>query len=92
MDTSSSGAPADSPPRVAAHDAHVSPNAKLGLGLFGVYLLLYVGFMGIAAFKYELFASTPLGGVNLAVLYGMGLIVAALVLALLYMVLCKRGE
>ena len=74
----------------AAHDAHVSPNAKLGLGLFVVYLLLYFGFMGIATFKYEWFASTPIGGVNLAILYGMGLIVAALVLALIYMVLCKR--
>ena len=90
MDSSSSG-PSD-PPQLAAHDAHVSPNAKLGLGLFGVYVLLYVGFMGIAAFKYEWFASTPLGGVNLAVLYGMALIAAALVLALLYMVLCKRDQ
>jgi uncharacterized membrane protein (DUF485 family) len=90
MDSSTSG-PSD-PPQLAAHDAHVSPNARLGLGLFGVYLLLYVGFMGIAAFKYELFASTPFGGVNLAVLYGMALIVAALVLALVYMKLCKRDE
>jgi uncharacterized membrane protein (DUF485 family) len=74
----------------AAHDAHVSPNAKLGLGLFAIYCLLYLGFMGIATFKYELFGSTPFGGVNLAILYGMGLIVAALVLALVYMKLCKR--
>jgi uncharacterized membrane protein (DUF485 family) len=85
-----SGAPSD-PNQRAAHDAHVSPNAKLGLALFAVYCLLYLGFMGIAAFKYELFGSTPFGGVNLAILYGMGLIVAALVLALVYMMLCKRG-
>ncbi len=74
----------------AAHDAHVSPNARLGLALFAIYCLLYLGFMGIAAFSYELFGSTPFGGVNLAILYGMGLIVAALVLALVYMKLCKR--
>ena len=80
------------PPQRAAHDAHVSPNARLGLVLFIVYLALYLGFMGIAAFKYELFRSTPFGGVNLAILYGMGLIVAALVLALLYMALCKRDD
>jgi uncharacterized membrane protein (DUF485 family) len=73
----------------AAHDAHVSPNARLGLVLFVIYLALYLGFMGIAAFKYELFASAPFGGVNLAILYGMALIVAALVLALIYMMLCK---
>lgn len=79
-------------PQRAAHDAHVSPNARLGLGLFLVYLALYLGFMGIAAFKYELFASAPFGGVNLAILYGMGLIAAALVLALIYMTLCKRDR
>jgi uncharacterized membrane protein (DUF485 family) len=77
------------PGRPQAHDAHVSPNAKLGLGLFLVYLLFYLGFMGIAAFNYSLFASAPFGGVNLAILYGMGLILLALVLALVYMKLCK---
>jgi len=76
----------------AAHDAHVSPNARLGLILFLVYLALYLGFMGIATFDYQLFASTPLGGVNLAILYGLGLIVAALLLALVYMKLCKREQ
>jgi uncharacterized membrane protein (DUF485 family) len=76
----------------AAHDAHISPNSRLGLILFLVYLALYLGFMGIATFDYQLFASTPLGGVNLAILYGLGLIVAALLLALLYMKLCKREQ
>ena len=87
MDSSTSSSPESN--QRAAHDAHVSPNAKLGLVLFLVYLALYLGFMGIAAFKYESFASTPFGGVNLAILYGMGLIAGALVLALLYMALCK---
>jgi uncharacterized membrane protein (DUF485 family) len=87
MDTPSSSA--TPPDQRAAHDAHVSPNARLGLGLFVIYLALYLGFMGIAAYKYEMFASTPFGGVNLAILYGMALIVAALVLALIYMMLCK---
>jgi uncharacterized membrane protein (DUF485 family) len=73
----------------ASHDAHVSPNSRLGLLLFLVYLVFYLGFMGIAAFAYERFASRPFGGVNLAILYGVGLIVVALVLALIYMMLCK---
>lgn len=81
----------DSPDRDqrAAHDAHVTPNVKLGLGLFFVYLILYVGFIAIATFQNDLFAATPFGGVNVAILYGMGLIVSALVLALIYMKLCK---
>jgi uncharacterized membrane protein (DUF485 family) len=81
----------DDPDRLQlhAHDAHVSPNSRLGLTLFGIYCLFYLGFMGIAAFNYGLFASTPFGGVNLAILYGMFLILLALLLALLYMKLCK---
>jgi hypothetical protein len=34
----------------------------------------------------------PLAGVNLAVLYGFALILAAFVLALLYGVLCRKEE
>jgi uncharacterized membrane protein (DUF485 family) len=81
--------PSPDPAARAAHDAHVSPNASLGMGMFVVYLALYLGFMGIAAFKYDLFGLVPFGGVNIAIMYGLGLIVAALVLALIYMKLCK---
>ena len=35
--------------------------------------------------------ATPFAGVNLAILFGFGLIIAALVLALLYGVLCATG-
>ena len=86
-----SPSPADpaAPAVRAAHDAHVSPNAGLGMGMFVLYLLLYLGFMGIAAFDYEMFGSITVGGVNLAIVYGVGLIVAALVLAMIYMKLCK---
>jgi len=86
-----SPSPADpaAPAVRAAHDAHVSPNAGLGMGMFLLYLLLYLGFMGIAAFDYELFGIVTVGGVNVAILYGLGLIVAALILALIYMLLCK---
>ena len=74
------------------HDsrAHLSPNARLGMFLFALYLALYLGFMGIAAFNYELFKRDALGGVNLAIVYGMALIVSALALSLVYMALCKR--
>lgn len=88
-----SPSPADpaAPAVRAAHDAHVSPNAGLGMGMFILYLLLYLGFMGIAVYDYELFGivSPGLGGVNVAIVYGLGLIVAALILALIYMLLCK---
>ena len=64
--------------------------ARMGLWLFGLYLLLYGGFMGLSAFAPKLIGSTPFGGLNLAILYGLGLIVAAVAVALLYMALCRR--
>jgi uncharacterized membrane protein (DUF485 family) len=63
----------------------------LRLSLFALYLALYVGFMLLTAFNLPLMAWAPFGGVNLAILYGFGLIVAALALALLYWWL-SRGD
>jgi uncharacterized membrane protein (DUF485 family) len=77
------------PPHDAGHhDDHpivISRNQRNGLILFFIYLALYAGFMLLAAFNPQAMASRPFGGVNLAVLYGMGLIVTALVLAAIYM-------
>ena len=46
--------------------------------------------MLISTFSPETFDSTPLAGVNLAILSGFGLIVLALLLALVYMWICRR--
>jgi uncharacterized membrane protein (DUF485 family) len=64
-------------------------NSRIGIVLFAVYLLLYGGFVYLNAFAADVMETTPIAGVNLAILYGFGLIVAALVLALIYGVLCK---
>ena len=45
-----------------------------GLVLFGVYLAMYVAFVLINAFRPDWMDVTPLGGVNLAIWYGFGLI------------------
>ena len=74
------------------HDDHpetISRNARNGLILFTVYLILYGGFMYLSAFEPQVMAKAPFGGTNLAILYGIGLIIAALLLALIYMVLCR---
>lgn len=65
-------------------------NARIGLVLFVVYLLIYGGFVGLNAFSPETMDETPVAGVNLAILYGFGLIAAAFVLALLYGLLCRK--
>lgn len=63
---------------------------RLGLVLFAIYLALYVGFVLWNALAPDSMESTPLAGVNVAILYGLGLILAAFALALLYEVLCRR--
>lgn len=65
----------------------MSRNARLGLVLFAIYLALYGGFVFLNAFNPKAMEWTPLGGINLAILYGFALIIAALVMALLYGVL-----
>src|SRR5512145_2655928 len=78
-------------PRAAQAATGRDRNARLGLRLFAVYLVLYGGFMGLSAFFPEASGWTPFGGANLAILYGLGLILAAVVLAFVYAFLC-RGE
>ena len=64
---------------------------RIGLSLFAVYLLLYGGFVLLAAFSPETMEARPLAGVNLAIWYGFGLIVAAIVLALVYGWACRAS-
>ena len=64
-------------------------NSRFGLWLFGIYFAVYAAFVGLNAFSADVMA-TNLGGVNLAIVYGMVLIVAALLLALVYSWLCRE--
>ena len=67
-------------------------NARLGLVLFILYLLIYAGFVALSAFAPQVMAKAVIGGVNLAVVYGFALIGLALILALVYMALCKSDS
>ncbi|WP_417851391.1 DUF485 domain-containing protein [Thalassoglobus sp.] len=64
-------------------------NARIGLRLFAVYLLFYSGFVLLNAFSPDTMRATPIEGINLAIIYGFGLIIAAFVLAILYGFLCR---
>jgi uncharacterized membrane protein (DUF485 family) len=68
-----------------SHDPSLAPS-QLGLALFALYVLCYGGFMALALVRPDLLASRPFGGVNLAILAGLGLIAAAVVLSVVYMV------
>lgn len=67
-------------------------NAKLGLVLFFVYLAFYGGFMALSVLNLKLMSKPVFMGVNLAIIYGVGLIFAALFLACVYMALCKSNK
>ena len=73
-------------------DRGVGRKAKLGLELFAVYLLLYGGFAYLAAFRPESMGWKPFGGVDLAVWYGMALIVSPLLLAAIYLTPTADGN
>ena len=70
-------------------ESTLTRSARIGLVLFTVYLAMYGGFVFLNAFSPQTMETTPIAGVNLAILYGFGLIIAALVMALLYGWLCR---
>ena len=78
-------------PAPPQHDSRhtIARNARYGLWLFAVYVLFYAGFVAVSAFKFDALR-TEVGGVNLAIAYGLGLIVLAFVLALVYMVMTRN--
>ena len=64
---------------------------RLGLRMFFLYCIVYAGFVVINSIWPELMAK-KIGSVNLAIAYGFGLIIFALILAVVYNTLCGRKE
>jgi uncharacterized membrane protein (DUF485 family) len=77
------GSPTPPPPEAEGR-------SRFGFALFWVYVLLYGGFMVLVLVRPDLLSLRPFGGVNLAIAYGMGLIAAAFVLAVIYMLARAR--
>ena len=69
----------------------IDRNARYGIVLFIIYVIFYAGFVAICAFSFKTM-QIEIGGVNLAILYGFGLIVLALLLAVVYMLMCRRDH
>jgi len=79
----------DKAPEDYSHTAVSRHNARLGMVIFIVYVVLYGGFVGLTAYDYRIMARIVFAGLNLAIVYGMGLIVAAVILAFVYMFMAK---
>jgi len=73
-------------------DLAVVKKSKLGVILFIAYTLVYSGFVVIGLVDPELLGLHVLGKQNLAIIYGFGLIVLAIVMGFIYNVLCTRLE
>ena len=65
---------------------------RLGALLFLAYAAVYAGFVLINLISPRAMALVLFAGLDLAVVYGFGLIVLALLLALVYSALCSRKE
>lgn len=72
-------------------DRSAGYKSRLGLWMFFSYAIVYAGFVTINTVDPSLMA-LDVAGQTLAVVYGFGLIVFALVLALVYNNLCYRAE
>jgi len=82
--------PIHSPTHIAeARDpASERHNARLGLILFAIYLVAYVAFMLVNAFA-PAWMDAAVGGLNVAVVSGLGLIGGAVLLAVIYAFACR---
>lgn len=66
--------------------------ARLGVQMFAIYTVFYAGFVAINVISPPTMGTIIIAGLNLATVYGIALIVMALVQALIYNVLCRRKE
>ena len=72
-------------------DCAASIKARLGLWMFLIYTIVYAGFIVIAAFAPDVMGM-DIGNINLAIFYGLFLIVFAVLLAFIYNFICARCE
>lgn len=68
----------------------IARNARLGWRLFLAYLAVYFAYCMLVAFRLDVMRAIGWGGVNVAILYGFGLIISAFVIALVYAWLCRE--
>jgi uncharacterized membrane protein (DUF485 family) len=73
-------------------DKAIAYKTKLGLWLFLVYVLVYIGFIWINVASPTTMAKIVFAGQNLAVVYGFGLIALAFVMGLIYDYFCAKKE
>ncbi len=80
-------------PVVIVEADHASKKkTRLGIILFFVYAAIYAVFVYIGLVETDLLGEKAIGNVNLAIVYGMGLIILAGVMGFVYNIACSRME
>lgn len=64
---------------------------RVGIWMFILYAIIYAGFVLINTISPELMGS-HIGSLNLAIIYGFGLIIFAVMLAFVYNAICTAAE
>jgi uncharacterized membrane protein (DUF485 family) len=80
------------PAAQSGKDLAASYKMRLGVWMFLFYSIIYAGFVAINLLNPLLMEKTILFGLNVAVVYGFGLIIIALLQALVYDWFCRRRE
>jgi len=73
-------------------DNSIPQKTKLGVILFLIYLFIYAGFVIIGTLFPKILGEEVIGSQNLAIIYGMGLIILAAVMGVVYNYFCTRYE
>jgi uncharacterized membrane protein (DUF485 family) len=73
-------------------DTTAQSKARLGIFFFIFYALVYIGFVAIAVVNVNIMDMKIVFGLNLAIVYGFGLIIFALIMALIYNYICAKKE
>ncbi|TVQ23901.1 MAG: DUF485 domain-containing protein [Spirochaetaceae bacterium] len=78
----------------AAEQAFERYKIRLGVRMTVLYSLVYAGFVALSVFRPELMGVRAVLGLNLAIAYGLGLIVIAIIFAVIYNRLCapRKGS
>ena len=79
-------------PQARDTDRASPAKARLGMWLFLFYCVVYGGFVALNTVSPTTMESPGILGLNLAVTYGFGLIVLAIVMGLIYNAACGRME
>lgn len=80
------------PASAGGRDPAAAYKARLGVWMFALYCLIYAGFVAVNLIRPTSMETIVVAGLNLATAYGFGLIIVALVQALVYDWLCRLQE